>query len=157
MLSQICAKVEDSAFGPELESFGQDLIATMESAQGLGLAAPQVGGLQQIFAMRHQQSSIVVVNPKIRGYGEIVGHTEGCLSVPGLEVWIERPRQVVLQYQLPLTGETQELDLADIEAFCAQHEDDHTRGIMIFDRKRVSRQIHRQALREWEKLSGFGI
>jgi peptide deformylase len=151
VLSQVCSKVEDNEFGSSLEAFGQQLMRTMEGT-GLGLAAPQVGELKRVFVMRREETSIVAVNPVVRSYGDVVGHKEGCLSTPGIRVWIERPRQAVMQYQNPLNGETTEVDLADMEAFCAQHEEDHLLGIMIFDRRRVTRQQHRLAMREWKKL-----
>jgi peptide deformylase len=143
-----------TAFDQGLIELCDAMLELMLEKQGVGLAAPQVNESKRIFVMRRLDERlppIVAVNPVVSPYGNLVGHYEGCLSVPGVQVWVERPRQVVLRYQEPATGEWNEVDLSDTEAFCAQHELDHCDGIMLFDRKRVSRQTNRQALREWDK------
>src|SRR5271154_4982291 len=88
VLSVVCDKIEDNEFGPQLEQFGRELLATMNDANGVGLAAPQVGVTKRMFVMLfpdHEKTMkpIVVCKPEIALMGATVPGTEGCLSVPG--------------------------------------------------------------------------
>jgi len=111
----------------------------MYEGQGVGLAAPQVAWGARIFVMNPAGSQEepdqqrVVLNPKIlrrkgREWGE-----EGCLSIPGVTVDVERSTRVVVQYT-DLEGQQQELSLSDFEARVFQHELDHLDGILILHR-----------------------
>lgn len=161
-LSAVCPKVDDNEFGPKLAEFGQDLIATMEAKGGIGLAAPQVGVLKRVFAMRFPDDEslepVVVCNPSLRLEGEAWREREGCLSLPGVFEQVARARNVVMQYSSP-DGTMYETLLRDWNAKVAQHEADHLDGIMFFDYTdkrpaygaRMSRQMHKQVMRAWDK------
>src|SRR5277367_5140615 len=88
VLSTVCDKIEDNEFGPTLEEFGCDLIATMKAKNGLGLAAPQVGVAKRVFAMEFPDHPgavpKVIVNPVLVLTGRTVPGREGCLSLPNL-------------------------------------------------------------------------
>jgi peptide deformylase len=159
ILKKVSEPVPDSAFGPELEQFGQQMIETMLAAPGLGLAGPQVGLSQRIFVMtfpddeirKSKTAPIVVVNPVINTDGKTLYEREGCLSFPGLHDQVARAVYTTLEFQNPLNGEWNEYDLTNWNARVAQHEFDHLNGIMFFDR--MSRQMRKALLREWEKAN----
>ena len=174
VLSKICDKIEDNEFGPKFEEFGWQLIATMTAKNGIGLAAPQVGVTKRMFAMTFPgllSSAIVVCNPVIELSGKTVPGREGCLSLPGVYEQVYRAEIVTMQYSDPL-GKQHEVVLATpIDARIAQHETDHLDGIMFFDYKdkreqyateahpkpwgaRMSKQLSKHVMREWEKRKG---
>lgn len=132
ILKKIAEPVPDSAFGPELEKFGQQMIETMLSAPGLGLAGPQVGLSQRIFVMTfpddekrdNKNVPLVVVNPVLKMDGETLYEQEGCLSLPGIHAQVPRSANVRLEYRDPLHGENYETTLTNWDARVAQHEFD---------------------------------
>jgi peptide deformylase len=161
-LSQLCEKLDDNEFGPQLEEFGRQLLEAMNGKSGIGLAAPQVGVLKRMFVMKfpdheHMQSA-VVCNPTIVLDGGTVLDREGCLSLPGLFEQVARASNATMQYRNPL-GKMKELIIDKWDARVAQHEFDHLNGIMFFDYKdkrpvygaRMSKQMSKQLMRNWEK------
>jgi peptide deformylase len=170
-LSKVCDKIEDNEFGQKLEAFGEQLLATMTAHDGLGLAAPQVGVAKRMFVMdlpEHKDlGHIVVCNPVLDLRGTLTYAQEGCLSLPGVYEQVSRAEEVWMQYRTP-SGEHREALLTHpLEARVAQHETDHTNGIMFFDFKdkrenffdshgrpygsRMSKQLSKQVLRNWDK------
>lgn len=161
-LSTVCAAVEDNEFGPELVKFGQELTATMNSKNGLGLAAPQVGITKRVFVMlqdyEEEARAVVVCNPTLRLEGNTVVAREGCLSMPNVFEQVARAENVVMQYRDP-QGDSHELAFDSMNARITQHEFDHLNGIMFFDYKdkrpaygaRMSKQVSKQVMRTWDK------
>src|SRR5277367_6702062 len=94
ILSVVCDKIGDSEFGPQLEEFGRELIATMNDANGVGLAAPQVGVAKRVFVMlfpdHDEVKPVVVCNPELKLSGSSVYADEGCLSMPGVRQQVYR-------------------------------------------------------------------
>ncbi len=164
VLSTLCDAVEDNEFGPKLEEFGESLLTTMDAYNGIGLAAPQVGVAKRVFVMTfpdgklqwkgkqpviiNERAAVVICNPTLVLDGGTLLETEGCLSMPGVHLQIARAMNVVMQFRYP-NGVADELVLASMNARVVQHETDHLNGIFFITR--VSRQMRRQALREWEK------
>ena len=109
-----------------------DMIETMQDAEGVGLAAPQVGVLKRIFVVDVGEGPIVLVNPVIvEQSGEQTG-TEGCLSVPDRSGEVTRPNYVKIK---GLDREGNEVEYEGTEllarAFC--HENDHLNGVIYTD------------------------
>ena len=162
VLSQVCDPVADNEFGPELSAFGAQLIATMEAAPGVGLAAPQVGVAKRVFAMLFPDHEglkpMVIVNPTLELSGSTLQAREGCLSLPGVYEAVNRAEKVSVRFKTLDNIET-EMDLSNIDARVAQHEFDHLNGVMFFDYlevrptygRRMSKQLHKQVMRMWEK------
>jgi len=131
------------------------LIATMHTlmleANGVGIAAPQLGESQQIviiacrptprYPLAPVMEPIVMVNP---GFSLLDASQhkdwEGCLSVPGVRALVPRYRAIKVSYQDP-QGERQELDLEDFPARVFQHEFDHLQGLVYLDRVENNRDI----------------
>ncbi len=131
ILTKKCREVKEMT--PRLKELVGDMLETMYEAQGVGLAAPQVGVLRRIVVIDVGEGPIVLVNPKIVTQdGEQEGN-EGCLSVPGKAGVVVRPNHVVAEgfdeNMNPVTIEGTEL-LA--RAIC--HELDHLDGVMYTTR-----------------------
>jgi peptide deformylase len=110
---------------------------TMYDAEGVGLAAPQIGLPARLFVMdcdihSTSQGPVVCVNPKLSNHEGEIDSVEGCLSFPGLRVTLPRASKVTLSAQ-DLSGRTFELELGNLDAICAQHELDHLNGQSFLD------------------------
>jgi peptide deformylase len=107
----------------------------MHDAQGVGLAATQVGILRRIFVFQPDDDGArAVVNPRIVERGdETASEEEGCLSLQGVRVPVERATRLVLEGKDPI-GEDVRWELEGLGARVAQHELDHLDGVLIIDR-----------------------
>ena len=104
-----------------------------ESNNGIGLAAPQVGISKRIIAIKVEHNVLVVVNPEISELSdEKVTAIEGCLSLPGVQVPVERPGRCTLTGEL-VTGNAISFPARDLFARVIQHEVDHLNGVLITD------------------------
>ena len=146
-------------FDAELHSLVEDMLETMYDAPGIGLAAPQVGVSQQVLVMdcgdkpeadQETQNPIVMVNPHVREQsGEREPYDEGCLSLPGYEVTVERQCQITVDYQ-DRGGQKHSASFDGLEARCILHEIDHLNGVMIVDytsrlaRNRIFRELRNE-------------
>ena len=122
-------------FDEELEQLAEDMFASMYAAQGVGLAAPQIGlgmrmAVVDVTSGKNPEAKIVLVNPEvIHGEGE-KREEEGCLSIPGFRGYVVRPQFVTVRAQ-NAKGETFEMRGEELlaRAFC--HEIDHLNGILF--------------------------
>jgi peptide deformylase len=122
-------------FDDELRDLVERMKRLMREAHGIGLAANQVGILQRLFVFTPEKDVVAaVVNPEIVERGEETDVVEeGCLSIQGVLVPIERPTRVTLAGK-DKHGEDVRFELDDIFARAAQHESDHLDGVLIIDR-----------------------
>lgn len=133
----------DDALRDEVARMG----TLMNDAIGVGLAATQVGVLHRVLVYRvHQQSPVAaLVNPEIEwAGGEQETLEEGCLSLPGVHVDVERPVHVRVR-ALDEFGEPIAIEASGLEARVIQHELDHLDGILVLDR--ISRSQRKEAMR----------
>src|SRR3954452_18246132 len=138
----------------EVEQLDGDLVTlvngmydTMDLADGVGLAAPQVGVRKRLFTydLHEGDGPGVVINPVIvESVGEIESE-EGCLSVPGFKFEIIRAERVTMR-GLDLDGNEVVLEGDDLLARMIQHEIDHLDGLLVLDR--VEPDVRKEALRE---------
>jgi peptide deformylase len=136
-------EVFDDGLRDELARMG----ALMRDSLGIGLAATQVGILHRVLVYRVEHDSPVnaLVNPVIEWKGgEEETMEEGCLSLPGVHVDIERPVYVRVHAQ-DATGEPILVEASGLEARVIQHEIDHLNGVLILDR--ASREQRKEAMR----------
>lgn len=126
---------------PKLVAFAQRMLETMHEANGVGLAAPQVGVLQQFFVVElpedeendQPRETYILFNPEIvKGKGEQVGY-EGCLSIPGYIGEVARHEQITVK-ALNEREQTVRLKVEGYLARVFQHEIDHLDGILYTDR-----------------------
>jgi peptide deformylase len=146
-------EVFDDALADEVQRMGR----LMDDAIGIGLAATQLGVMHRVLVYRVDPDSPlgVLVNPEIEWKGsEVESMEEGCLSLPGVGVEVERPIHVRVTAQdehgAPLTVEA-----SGLEARVIQHEIDHLDGVLILDR--TTRDQRKQAMRAMrEAMAGRG-
>ena len=136
----------------ETKALVQDMFDTMEAEEGIGIAAPQIGISKQIALVgvpadseRYPESEetplYVVINPKIKNLTEEEqGFWEGCLSVPGMRGFVERPAKI--QYRgYDELGMLIEREAAGFHATVFQHELDHLDGVLYIDKVKDTTKI----------------
>ena len=129
----------------ETEILLRDMWDSLEEAGGIGLAAPQIGISKQLAVIKLSEESdrypdmettepYVIFNPQITVLDkEVQGFWEGCLSVPGLRGYVERPRKVRIDY-LDENADERTVEVEDFLATVFQHELDHLIGMLYVDR-----------------------
>jgi len=129
--------VDVTKFDDSLKSLAFDMLYTMKQADGIGLAAPQVGefiNMIVIWLPIEEHMPLMIVNPNIiTASDELMTFNEGCLSVPGYFEDRERPKQIVLQYHDISGVERHETEFTGLYAFAIQHEMDHLIGKLFID------------------------
>ena len=168
-------------FGPALRKLSGQMIETMREAEGIGLAAQQIGQALQLFVMelpadmdqKHSDYTfdgktppldlimpLVVVNPQLELSGDDAPYEEGCLSFPNIRGKVERPIAVKMDFQ-DLDGKPHQIICDGLFARVIQHEYDHLQGVLFIDRMRpqVLRMIEskirrlRRDTRDWLKAN----
>jgi peptide deformylase len=134
-------------FDENLKSEVQRMGLLMTDALGIGLAATQVGVLHRLLVYRafEEDDLLALVNPVIEWSSEETESAEeGCLSLPGVHVEVERPASVRVRAQ-DESGGTLEIEAEGLRARVIQHEIDHLDGVLILDR--VPRGVRKEAMR----------
>ena len=119
---------------PSLKKFTSDMVETMQSHHGVGLAANQVGSLRKVAVIQtpDMEEALVLVNPEItrrEGEREVV---EGCLSLPGYRGMVKRSVKVRAK-ALGLDGKVIRLNADELLAQALEHETDHLNGVLFID------------------------
>ena len=147
VLKSRAARVDrfDEALHDQIEH----MAALMHDALGIGLAAPQIGISQQLLVYRVGPDGPVVplVNPEIEwSSDDSECAEEGCLSIPGILVDVDRPVFVRVRAQ-DENGDDRVVEASGLEARVIQHEVDHLNGVLILDR--TTKDQRREAIRTW--------
>jgi len=122
----------------ELRLLLDDMLETMYSAPGIGLAAVQVGILKRLIVIdiskdKEKKNPIFLINPEIISKSKNTSiYEEGCLSLPGHFAEIERPEECKIKY-IDYDGKKKEMKANGLLATCIQHEIDHLNGILFID------------------------
>ncbi len=133
-------------FDESLEHLAEEMMRVMREAEGVGLAANQIGRLKRIFVAVHEDEQYAIVNPEIEVRSETTEKDiEGCLSIPETRVEVERPTSVTVSGQDP-SGEPVRVEAEGLLARIFQHEIDHLDGVLILDR--TDRESRKNAMRE---------
>ena len=131
VLRKHCREV--TKFDERLATIIDDMAETMYSAEGVGLAAPQVGILRRIVVMDCGDGLLELVNPQIvKTSGEQI-KPEGCLSVPDRSGYVKRPAEVTVKAQ-DRNGNWCMYKGTEMKAVCFCHEIDHLDGILYIDK-----------------------
>ena len=144
------AKVDDA-----VRKLVEDMLVTMYSADGIGLAAPQVGVHKQLMVIDlalddPNEPPFVFINPVIKKANkDFEVDQEGCLSIPGVYMDVTRPTEITVSYK-DETGRPRTLEASGLLARAIQHEMDHLNGVMFVDR--VDNQLR---LTQELKKNGF--
>lgn len=143
---------EVTEFDENLEKLCLNMLYTMYTAPGIGLAAPQVGISKRIFVIDTQferekvinsdgkeeirlknLTPFIFINPVLKNQEGEVLHQEGCLSFPGIFVDVKRAEKLTVEFK-NLKGENMSMDVDELLSICVQHEFDHIEGIVFLDR-----------------------
>jgi peptide deformylase len=149
---------EVTAFDDSLQQLIDDMIETMYAAPGVGLAATQIGVPLRVFVIdltvgRDANDLIVMVNPSFVSREGTQLEEEGCLSAPGFNATVVRPRQAVVK-GFDRHGNEQTIEGKDLLARAFQHEMDHLDGVVFIDRLRgIKREM---IVRKIQKLKKSG-
>lgn len=131
-LRKRCREVEKIT--PRILTLIDDMVQTMRAAEGVGLAAPQVGVLRRIVVIEVEPGQVYeLINPKIIAYSGEQEGAEGCLSVPGKWGLVKRPMHVTVR-AMNRNGEIVDYTGSELLARCFCHELDHLDGKLYIDR-----------------------
>ena len=131
VLRKKCRPVDEIT--PKIIRLLDDMAETMRDAQGVGLAAPQVGILRRIVVIEVEEGNLIeLINPKIIAYAGEQDGTEGCLSVPGKWGMVKRPMHVTVR-ATNRYGKEFELTGSELLARAICHELDHLDGKLYID------------------------
>ena len=146
---------EVEAVDDDVRGLVGDMLETMYHADGIGLAAPQVGVSRRVIVVDLGNSdedgvgTVALVNPRVVEAGRQKDKApEGCLSIPGLEEVVERPDTVTVEGLTP-EGEPFSREVSGLLSRALQHEIDHLDGILFIDR--VSPFKRRMLMKKWQK------
>jgi len=143
-------------FDAELAELAEDMFASMYAAQGVGLAAPQIGkniriAVVDVTAGKNPEAKIVLINPEIIHAEGEKREEEGCLSIPGFRGYVVRPLFVTVRAHT-VTGESFEIRGEDLlaRAFC--HEIDHLNGVLFIQHlSMLKRDLIRRKIKKMRK------
>ena len=131
-LRKVCRPVD--TITPRVLTLLDDMVETMRAANGVGLAAPQVGILRRIVVIEVEPGEVIeLINPKIIAFSGEQDGQEGCLSVPGRWGMVKRPMHVTVR-ALNRKGEEFEITGHELLARCFCHELDHLDGTLYIDK-----------------------
>lgn len=161
VLRQVAAPIED--IDGKIARMATDMFPAMYEAEGIGLAAPQVGIQKRLFVydLHDGDGPQVLVNPVIEESDGEWEYPEGCLSVPGLSFEIVRPKEVHLT-GYDLDGNEVSIEADELMARLFQHELDHLDGVLLLDHldKRTRKdalKILRQRDEDQPRPKGMGF
>lgn len=123
----------------EIRQLVREMLQSMYSADGIGLAAPQVAVSKQVIVIDCEPDNaanppLVLINPAIKEFSkEISVAEEGCLSIPGVYLDVKRPQAVEISFKDEY-GHPRTLEAAGLLGRCIQHEIDHLNGVLFVDR-----------------------
>ncbi len=155
ILSKVCSAVKDF---PLPKSIIQDMYDTMYEAEGIGLAANQIGLDMKLFIVdivhtEETDKTFEFVNGKILETWGKSSYSEGCLSIPEITLEVERPEKILLSFQT-VDGDTHENEFDGLLSRAIQHEVDHLNGRLIVDRvSSIARLQFKRQLSEIRKIT----
>lgn len=162
IIRQKCVPVEPEEINDSLRETFNEMFETMLEADGVGLAAPQIGQAKRYFVIiSDDEIRRVFINPQIVSTSnDLCDYDEGCLSLPGFNEKIKRPSKVTVQ-ALNEFGKPFTLEADGLLARIIQHENDHLEGIVYIDRgdpnfaaevtEKMKKRLERAAKKEAEK------
>ena len=133
----------------EIRTLISNMFDTMYAAEGIGLAAPQVGRTERITVMDVEGQKFAFINPEIIEREGSVRGEEGCLSIPEVFGDVTRANRVIVR-ALNEKGEETEVEGTELLARCMQHEIDHLDGKLFIDY--LSMLKRRAAMSKWDKI-----
>ena len=142
------SKVDD-----ETRKLAKEMLQSMYSAKGIGLAAPQVGISKELLVIdiNFEDSAsepLILINPEITAFGSTLNsYEEGCLSIPGVYLNVIRPSTIKLKFRDEM-GRPRKMNADGLLARCIQHEVDHLRGVLFVDRVTSNEDLKKELTKE---------
>ncbi len=132
----------------ELRTLIDDMYATMYAAEGIGLAAPQVGRTERVAVVDVEGAKYTLINPQVIDQAGSARAEEGCLSIPDVYGEVTRPEHVVVR-AMDEFGNIFEVQAGELLGRCLQHEIDHLDGKLFIDYLSLFKR--RSVMSDWEK------
>ena len=146
------SKVDNS-----IRNLAKEMLQSMYSAKGIGLAGPQVGISKELLVIdiNFEDSAaepLILINPEITAFGSTLNsYEEGCLSIPGVYLNVVRPSTIKLKFRDEM-GRPRKMNADGLLARCIQHEVDHLRGILFVDRVTSRDELKKELTKEGYKM-----
>ncbi len=140
-------------FDDSVRELVKDMFESMNAADGVGLAAPQIGVLKRVIVLdtsskQPELKPVAMINPEILNVEGSFVYKEGCLSVPGEAEDVERAAKVTVRYH-DENGEQQTMTCEGLLATAVQHETDHLNGVMFVDHiSALKREVIRKKMKK---------
>jgi peptide deformylase len=119
-----------------LQKLASGMLQTMHDAEGVGLAAPQIGISERLIVVDIGKGSLILINPRIVSHAGTAVDVEGCLSLPGRREYVTRFQEISVT-GVNLNNKKVALTATDLLARVLQHEIDHLEGILFIDHKKT--------------------
>ena len=141
----------------QIRHLAKDMLQSMYSAKGIGLAGPQVGISKELLVIdiNFEDSAaepLILINPEITAFGStLTTYEEGCLSIPGIYLNVVRPSTIKLKFRDEM-GRPRKMNADGLLARCIQHEVDHLRGVLFVDRVTSTEELNKELTKEGYKM-----
>ena len=141
----------------QIRNLAKDMLESMYSAKGIGLAGPQVGISKELLVIdiNFEDSAaepLILINPEITAFGSTLNtYEEGCLSIPGVYLNVVRPSTIKLKFRDEM-GRPRKMNADGLLARCIQHEVDHLKGILFVDRITSTEELKKELTKEGYKM-----
>ena len=141
----------------DTRKLAREMLQSMYSAKGIGLAAPQVGISKELLVIdiNFEDSAaepLILINPEITAYGSTLNsYEEGCLSIPGVYLNVIRPSTIKLKFRDEM-GRPRKMNADGLLARCIQHEVDHLKGVLFVDRVTSKEDLKKELMKEGYKM-----
>ncbi len=141
----------------QIRHLAKDMLQSMYSAKGIGLAGPQVGISKELLVIdiNFEDSAaepLILINPEITAFGStLTSYEEGCLSIPGIYLNVVRPSTIKLKFRDEM-GRPRKMNADGLLARCIQHEVDHLKGVLFVDRVTSSEELKKELTKEGYKM-----
>ena len=141
----------------DTRKLAREMLQSMYSAKGIGLAAPQVGISKELLVIdiNFEDSAaepLILINPEITAFGSTLNsYEEGCLSIPGVYLNVIRPSTIKLKFRDEM-GRPRKMNADGLLARCIQHEVDHLKGVLFVDRVTSKEDLKKEFMKEGYKM-----
>ena len=141
----------------QIRHLAKDMLQSMYSAKGIGLAGPQVGISRELLVIdiNFEDSAaepLILINPEITAFGStLTTYEEGCLSIPGIYLNVVRPSTIKLKFRDEM-GRPRKMNADGLLARCIQHEVDHLKGVLFVDRVTSTEELKKELTKEGYKM-----
>ena len=141
----------------QIRDLAKDMLQSMYSAKGIGLAGPQVGISKELLVIdiNFEDSAaepLILINPEITAFGSTLNtYEEGCLSIPGVYLNVVRPSTIKLKFRDEM-GRPRKMNADGLLARCIQHEVDHLKGVLFIDRVSSKDELKKELTKEGYKM-----